>query len=1393
MSPSAAIHTPRPPRSVPAWTWPVTVVLAGVLVTAGAVEWARARVHADLEAHFHRLVDRLEAEVLRRLRQPVYGMMGARGMLSAYPDVGREQFAAYVASRDLPREFPGILGFGWIERVPLGESDRWLASVRRDGAPDFTVRPPPRFGTGYVIRYVEPAGANALALGFDAGSEPVRRRAIEAAIDSGRATLSGPVVLKQDPAGGVGALLLLPVYRSGTEPTTVEARRRALRGLLYAPFVLRELLHGAVEAADGRLDFELLDGTGERDDALLFDDDGHLARRAGADSTHAGRQFHLARLLHVGERTLTLQASTTDAFDAAYDQSLPRIVLVAGLLLSAAAAFVVWLPMRAKLRAEARAERLGAEVERLAMVARHTSNAVLITDRDRRITWVNDAFTRVTGWGAADAVGRTPSELLAAPGADPAPLHALEAAAADQRSLRTVIEGRRRDGSCLWSDVELQPLVDADGRVTGFMQIESDVTAAHEAAQTLALERTRLATLFGATSAGLGEWDIATDVITINERFARMLGHAPDALADLTMTRLGELTHPDDVPIVTAALREHLSGRQPTYTAEFRLRHADGRWLWVIGYGGVVARDPDGRPRILAAAHLDITARKAVERRWQLRAELSGDWFWETDANHAFVAVTRMAERGDWPTPDHLIGLRRDQVDWFDPPEGGWDAFHARLDRHEPVSRVLYLTHPETAGAPTAVGSRWLELDGRACFDDDVRFVGYQGVARDVTDRQVATIRLTESLALVDALFDALPIPVLLKGIDGRFERVNRACATMYGRTVEQLIGARIEDIVDAESAAQHVAVDAELLREPGQREYEVRQRLVDGRVVDMLLRKATLVGADGSILGIVSTAVDISVQRDAVRATVDAKEAAEAANRAKSAFLATMSHEIRTPMNGVLGMTELLSHTRVDVEQAQTIRTIHESAQSLLRILDDVLDFSKIEAGRLELERRAVELVPLVESVCDTFGPVTEARNVTLWICFDPGVPGAVVGDAVRLRQILNNLIGNAIKFSGGRRGRSGRVEVRVAVEGDRLRLAVVDDGIGMDADTRERLFTPFTQGEISTTRRFGGTGLGLAISRRLIELMGGTIDVVSAPGHGSAFTVRLPLVVAEEQPPAAPAPDLTGVDCVVVPDRGLPADDMVGWLHGYGANVRLAAGGVLERADAAALTGTVVVVRALDGPRLVAELATDDVRELLIGGDHRGPARLVSPSAALLGTQRCRRFVDAVAMVAGRASPEVVAEERQASAPEVVRAPTTAEARAQGRLVLIAEDDATNRTVVLRQLALLGYAAELAVDGRQALDLWREGIHAMLLTDLHMPNMDGYALAEAIRRDERARGVPRKPIVVLTANALKGEEVRARDAGVDDYLTKPVPLALLRAVMQRWLPATAPATPTA
>ncbi len=531
-------------------------------------------------------------------------------------------------------------------------------------------------------------------------------------------------------------------------------------------------------------------------------------------------------------------------------------------------------------------------------------------------------------------------------------------------------------------------------------------------------------------------------------------------------------------------------------------------------------------------------------------------------------------------------------------------------------------------------------------------------------------------------------------------------------------------------------------------------------------------------------------LREELARETVAAHQArtqtAEAANLAKAGFLAAMSHEIRTPMNGVIGMLDVLMQTSLKPSQVSMARTIRQSASALLAIINEILDFSRIDAGKLELASDEFSLENAVDASCRMLETIASRQRVRLTLFTHPALAGCRFrGDEQRVEQVVVNLTANAIKFSSGL-ARTGKVRVQVEpvdVEGRSwIELTVTDNGIGIAPEMRGKLFSPFSAMDPGAARRTEGTGLGLSICKRLVDAMGGTIEFESQVDRGSRFAVKLPLETLRAE--SEPRP-FEGVACRLHQVEAQLSRDLAAYLTAAGARI-------VTGAQEAAGSFCIVLENPVDvSPSAVRSSLRDtslpaaaDAAPVLVLTDGASQmARSIALDMILLeGSFRTRReFLSAVAALTGRASTAV--EIFSDAAKSAVQREDLALPVSDRGTILVAEDNEINREVIRQQMHLLTCPVEVVADGEEALRAWRRGGHILLIADLQMPHLDGYALAREIRSEEQRTGRRRIPIIALTAGALASDRDAALAAGMDDFLAKPVLLSELRERIAKWL----------
>jgi PAS domain S-box-containing protein len=701
----------------------------------------------------------------------------------------------------------------------------------------------------------------------------------------------------------------------------------------------------------------------------------------------------------------------------------------------------------------------------------------------------------------------------------------------------------------------------------------------------------------------------------------------------------------------------------------------------------------------------------------------------------------------------------------------------------------------------------WVSTTKMPLRDRDGKIIGTFGVARDITKAKLAEEALRESEERFRGTFENAAVGIVHTDVEGRFVRLNQRFCDIVGYPRDELLGRNFRDITHPDDLAASIEPFTALMRgESLDFGLEKRYLRKDGSLVWVEVFVSLQRDTAGKAAYAIGVFQEISERKRLEAEARQARETAESANRAKDEFLANVSHEIRTPMNAILGMTELVLDTPVTDDQRQSLRTVKSAADNLLGIINALLDFSKIAAGKLELDPADFSLRAGLADTMRALAVRAHKKGLELITDVHPDVPDRLVGDAGRLRQVLLNLVGNAIKFTD-------RGEVVLEVKSDECRgtskqrvpeatrhsplvtlhFSIRDTGIGIARENQERIFQAFEQDDTSTTRKYGGTGLGLTIASRLVGLMGGEITVASEPGRGStfAFTARF------GRQPHQPAPDavqppvlLRGLPVLIVDDNATNRHILESWLRRWQMKPAAVGDGLgaldaLWHGTACGRPYGLVVLDArmpdVDGLTLAAQIrqrgelsATPII--LLTSGDHPGDlarSRELRVDAHLLKPVQPDELLETFHRVMRRSKCN--------AAPEREPSPLPAEAAAGGALrILVAEDNEFNAQLLVQLLGRRGHRVRVANNGREALALAEEGDFDLLLLDVHMPELDGFQVVQAIRQQESGAG-RHLPVIALTARARKEDRERCLAAGMDDFMSKPIQAAELWAAIER------------
>ena len=1366
------------------------ILCVGLLVSGVAAYAVAHQAQSEAQTEFGRKSGLIADQITQRLSMPAYGLKGARGTFAASEKIERREFAAYVSSRDLPTEFPGARGFGFVERVQRNDLPRYLRAARADDTPDFALKPLQEKDrdTLYVVRYIEPRVLNPESMGIDMGGSKLAREVIELAIASGETKLSPPMPLLRDGERSPSFLLFVPVYTNGSIPKGEVERREGLRGVLYAPLIAKELFADIMGVTDDLVTFQLY--AGHNAPSLkewvagfhVVEGGQGVVTTREARLTPAGNPFFQELRFEVHGQAFTLQTSGTPALDQTVQAFPAAIVLVVGLILTALLAWMSSHSVRARLRAEALARSMTIDLERLAVVARNTSNAVVITDPEHRITWVNNGFERLSGYAQEEVLGRAHTSLGTSGKLDHLERARLQAALQASHQFNGELLNRTKDGREYWVEVEIKPLVDDKGQSLGFMAIENDITARKAAQQLVADYSERFQLASDAARLGIWEFDLRTRKTIWDEWTYRLYGATLGEDTELNIWN--ERVPAEQRRRIETAVADAVHG-DGRCLVDFHIKLPDGTLRFLQATARVVC-DETRRPARLVGVILDITAATqlstAIQRSNDLLASIIESLpcaLSVVDNQGALiVANTEFGRVFELPARLCIAGETRfEDIVRFSAERG--DFGQGNTD--ELVRSIVEATRElrtDQMFERTLTGGEVIEIR-RGPMPGG----GFVSTYANITARRLAEAQERQSTAMMASALEVTGAGLVIYDAADKLVFCNERYREIYTHIAEQLQpGVKFETVVRASLALyeppgargrheEWVTERVKNLRNRGDWEH----RLPDGRTLRVVERPIP----DGHV---VSFRFDIT---EVVRAA----EAAEAASQAKSQFLANMSHEIRTPMNAILGMLTLLQRTGLTPRQLDYASKSENAARSLLGLLNDILDFSKVEAGKLTLDPQPFGVDHLFRDLAVVLSVGVGDKEIEVLFDIGPTVPHSLIGDALRLRQILVNLAGNAIKFT--ERGqvvvslrctppRAGRVVVTIAVR---------DTGIGIAPENQGKIFEGFTQAEASTTRRFGGTGLGLVICQRLVGLMGGKLALESELGKGTCFSFSIELGLP------IPAGDAVLVNegtsplrVLIVDDNELARDTLSSMAQTNGWAVQTASSG--EEAlvlfaqtaqtdrpfDAVFMDWHMPGLNGWEAARRIKGLSKQEPRTLLLMVTAHG--RELSENKDTLDNAQLDGYL--LKPVTASMLADAVNFARHDLPGQARAQRTTSPQPLQGLRILLVEDNETNQQVACELLTDEGARVVVAGNGQIAVDtLAADGAaFDIVLMDLQMPVMDGFAATRCIRQDLQLAELP---VIAMTANAMVSDREACMQAGMNDHVGKPFELAQLIAVVQR------------
>ncbi|MFB2780452.1 PAS domain S-box protein [Shewanella mangrovisoli] len=1384
--------------------WGLFVLLVGLFFSA-VLAWQVSRINAQtISQALEERAQQISENVTNRIALYQYGLRGVRGMiLTAGEDhISRSMFQNYSLTRDVDEEFPGARGFGFIRRVPKENEAQFLARVKSMDWPDFHIHQlNPNEGEKYLIEYIEPLDRNKAAVGLDIASESHRKEAADRALLSGAVQISAPITLVQATGKPLQSfLILLPVYRTNVVPATPEERLAQGFGWSYAPLVTTEILTG-LSLHQKMTKLVLSDVTDEQQPINFFE-------------THTNDLSELSDYSYKSTKTIfgrhwQFEVIAYPAFIKSLHLNKPSLVLFSGCLFSLllAALIAMWsLSLQRK-------QQVLTEQARRASMLEHSLDGIISYDLAGNITSWNQGAERLFGYTEPETLGLPSSELIVPPSIVLEEQALFAEVLAGKTVLNRVSRHQRADGSNLSTSTTALPIYDEHGDIVGLSQTIRDITAQQDAERHIlnlnaSLER-QVAKRTHALQQALLENQALLDTINqqlhysvtdldgvildVNEHFCLISGYAREELVGKTHAVLKSGEH--DAAFWKAMWEQIKAGK--SWHGEICNQGKDQELKWFDTVIGSVF-DEHGEVERFVALQTDITERKLAQIEKNRIATLltnvldaaSEMSIVAADPQGIITIFNRGAERmlgysaeeiigkttpAPFHIPEEITARAAELSEEYGQTIQGFDTFVHKAREDGSETRTWTYVRKDGSQFP-------ISLSVTAMRGNDGDILGYLGIGVDISQIVAQQEALLTASNHLSKAAEVAKLGIWTWNLLDNSLQWNDRMFAMYdqpeslkqqGLSYEHWrMRVHPDDVIEAEETLKR-AVEHDEPYEP-----IFRILTTDGEV--RYVQAAAKIERDrlGHVIRVIGINIDITAQRQLEKTLRNAKQEADTANAAKSAFLANMSHEIRTPMNAVLGMLQLMQYTALSVQQGYVTKA-QTAAKSLLGLLNDILDFSKIDAGKLKLDLHPCSIELLMRDLAVVLSANHGNSDVEVMFDLDSALPAWLLADQLRLQQILINLAGNALKFTPHGQVIVGLECLRHEAESVTVQFSIVDSGIGISEEQIERIFTGFEQAESSTSRRFGGTGLGLAISKRLVELMGGQLQVTSKVGVGSRFWFDLTFPVMEVE--ANPRADLSGYRILVVDDNQITTEILSKILSDYGCVVETASGGYqaiekVKQATANAQQFDVVLmdwrmpdIDGLQTAEMLKNAGTGSYTPLVVMLTAYGH-EVIAESQHINNVP----FVNFLTKpVTSQILAEAVLNAIEGKTMDANPKPRSLRLLA-GLTLLVVEDNQLNREVIDELLTYEGATVVLAEGGiegvTQVLD--SGDMFDAVIMDMQMPDIDGLEATRRIRADGR---FDQLPILAMTANASQADKQECLEAGMNAHVSKPIDMQQL------------------